>query len=556
MARHSAGPLLGQRSGTNVPARADTWLELLEQTMRWCSAHGRADLAETIHGKRAQLLAGRLRVLVTGEPKRGKSQLVNALLNAEVCPVSDGPGAQPRTVVRHAAEPTTATLDDHVEVGVPRALLAEGMEIVDTPGVCDPGALTGLVAATGPDFVIFVTDAARPLVPNEIEMLKALARTHGGGGVILALTRTDLAPQWRATLKANRRLVSEAGVGAILVPVSAELRLRAAATGDHGINAESGFPQLVAQLRRRGQAVRAGASAAARRAIEQLTVPLRAEVSTVDLRDAQRAVDELRRCTTRWQNALSDEMADLLSDVEYDLRDRTRRILAAIDEAFDTHDPLADWNAFASWLSDNLEAAAEANFHWMILRCEAAADRVADHFRRYGYRLETAPYAAMMPARAQVPLIEQPGMEGFSAVQKLFTGMRGSYGGILMFGLATSLAGLPLINPLSLGAGAIFGGKTVIDEGRMLLRRRQGAAKAGAQRHVDDFFLRFSKDGRDAARYIQRALRDHFTELTDDLQEAIIQSFRRAQRGAEAIAAERTAQLRQLSALYERARST
>jgi hypothetical protein len=133
--------------------------------------------------------------------------------------------------------------------------------------------------------------------------------------------------------------------------------------------------------------------------------------------------------------------------------------------------------------------------------------------------------------------------------------MRGSYGGILMFGLATSLAGLPLINPLSLGAGALFGGKTVIDEGRMLLKRRQGAAKAGAQRHVDDFFLRFSKDGRDAARYIQRALRDHFTELTDDLQEAIIQSFRRAQRGAEVIAAQRSAQLRQLTALYERARS-
>ena len=169
---------------------------------------------------------------------------------------------------------------------------------------------------------------------------------------------------------------------------------------------------------------------------------------------------------------------------------------------------------------------------------------------------DAQPNPALATPGAGVPLIEQPGMEGFSAIQKLFTGMRGSYGGIQMFGLATSLAGLPLINPLSLGAGAIVGGKTVIDERRMLLRRRQGAAKQGAQLHIDDFFLRFSKDGRDAARYIQRAMRDHFTELTDDLQEAIIQSFRRAQRGAEAIAAERSAQLRQLTALYERARST
>ncbi|HZM77141.1 MAG TPA: dynamin family protein [Candidatus Limnocylindrales bacterium] len=555
MSRHNAGPLLEQRSGINVPA-ARAWLDLLDLTMRWCSAHGRSDLAEALQGKRAQLLSGRVRVLVTGEPRRGKSSLVNALLNAEVCPVGDGPVTQPRTLVRHAREPKTTTLDNDVEVGIPRTLLAEGMEIVDTPGIYEPGKLQHVVASTGADLAIFVTDAARPLVPSEINLLKTLARTHGGGGIILALTKIDLSSRWRAVLKANRRLVSEAGVSASLVPVSAELRLRAAATGDHGLNAESGFPRLVAQLRQREAGIRAGASAAARRAIEQLTVPLRAEVSTVDLRDAQRAVEELRRGTTRWQNTLSDEMADLVSDVEYDLRDRTRRILAAVDEAFDVHDPLADWNAFATWLSDNLEAAAEANFRWMILRCEAIADRVANHFRRYGYRLDALPYPALATPRAEVPLIEQPGLEGFSAVQKLFTGMRGSYGGILMFGLATSLAGMPLINPLSLGAGAIFGGKTVIDEGRMLLKRRQGAAKAGAQRHVDDFFLRFSKDGRDAARYIQRALRDHFTELTDELQEAIIQSFRRAQRGAEAIAAERSAQLRQLTALYERARST
>ena len=37
---------------------------------------------------------------------------------------------------------------------------------------------------------------------------------------------------------------------------------------------------------------------------------------------------------------------------------------------------------------------------------------------------------------------------------KVVTGMRGSYGGVLMFGMLTSFAGLGMFNPLSLGAGS------------------------------------------------------------------------------------------------------
>ena len=43
--------------------------------------------------------------------------------------------------------------------------------------------------------------------------------------------------------------------------------------------------------------------------------------------DRGTGLDELRRCTTRWQYALADEVADLVSDIEYDLRERTRAIL-------------------------------------------------------------------------------------------------------------------------------------------------------------------------------------------------------------------------------------
>ncbi|MEV6815781.1 GTP-binding protein, partial [Micromonospora sp. NPDC051296] len=119
--------------------------------------------------------------------------------------------------------------------------------------------------------------------------------------------------------------------------------------------------------------------------------------------------------------------------------------------------------------------------------------------------------------------------------------MKGSYGGLLMFGLALTLAGMPMINPISIGAGALFGGKSIRDEGKQLLRRRQATVKTAVQRHVDDFFVRVNKDTRDAARQAQRMLRDHFSALTEELQAGIVESLRNAKQAADtdAVARER-----------------
>src|SRR4029079_16838224 len=43
------------------------------------------------------------------------------------------------------------------------------------------------------------------------------------------------------------------------------------------------------------------------------------------------------------------------------------------------------------------------------------------------------------------------------AGEKIFIGVRGSYGGVLMVGLATGLIGLSLINPFSVPAGVLRG---------------------------------------------------------------------------------------------------
>lgn len=512
------------------------WLDVLDETIRLCAAHSRHDLSETLRQKRIQLTDPILRVLVVGRPKQGKSQLINALLNAPVRPVGDG-----ATYAAPAAVP-------HPD---------EQMVFIDTPGV--EGQLDGVTDA---DVAILVSDATRELSNAELAMLTQLAKTHAR--IVVAMSKTDIAPHWRQMVERNRHRLLEARVPAVLAPVSATLWMRAA-------YAESGFLALMATLRhdlstKNEDLARATVSLIARNTAEELARPMRAESEAPGqpskLEEAQRAVEELRRCAARWQNALNDGFADLVADLEYDLHDRTRKILREVDEAFDSAgsraDPLDDWAEFADWLDDNLFEAAEANYGWMVQRGHLIIKRVADNFPAHGYGPQALPeWSVKVPVDLgdQAPPIDPPGVEQFTLTQKLFTGLRGSYGGILMVGLATSLAGMPLINPYSLGAGAIFGGKTIFDESRALLRRRQAAAKAAAQRHVDDFFLRFSKDRRDAVRHLQRTLREHYTAVTEELQTELVDSFRSAKQAADAEAGERQLRVKQIAVLEEQARA-
>ncbi|MEU5722887.1 dynamin family protein [Micromonospora sp. NPDC047738] len=586
---------------------AAIWLDVLDEIARTCSAHGRGDLLQTVRQKRVQLLDPRLRVLIIGESHQGKSQLINAIINAPACPVGDGRTTVLPTVVQHAEVPSAAVVQAppatpgrsagsavpvtteripvpldkvaagvagtlgrragggpaHVEIGLPRALLGTGLVLVDTPGTDEVAALGAAGPTAAPawaDTVLLVSDSTRELSAGELTMLLHLARSHPN--VVVVQTKTDLVPDWRAVAERNRQHLADAGVPAPVIPVSAVLRLRAAVVDDRELNAESGFPVLIARLQRdlagkSDRLARAAVGVIARTVVEQLAAPLRAELASQEaeeqsgpisrLHAAQREVDELRRCSMRWQNTLADEMADLLSDIEYDLRDRTRQILRQVEEAFDEADPLVGWDAFQEWLERSLVEAAEANHEWLVQRCDWAARRVADTFARYGGDVLPPWSLAAPPDLAdRLPEIERPQIDRFTPSQKLITGMRGSYGGLLMVGLATTLAGMPMINPLSIGVGALFGGKSIHDESRQLLRRRQATVKTAIQRHVDDFFVRVTKERRDGARQVQRMLRDHFSALTEELQEAIIRSFRSAKQAADTDAAARDQRQREI----------
>ncbi|SFP69493.1 Dynamin family protein [Amycolatopsis arida] len=571
------------------------WLEVLDDTIRACVAHRRQDLVEWLHGRRTQLLDRKVRVLVVGAAGQGKSQLVNALVNAPVCAVGDDHTTTVPAVVQHAETPSaTLVADDgltagpralerpvpartpvaveaataranrspdtlaRIEIGLPRELLAGGLALIDTPPVTDPAALSVPTALPQADAALVVSDATGELSPTELDLLGKVVRLCPM--VLVVLTKIDLTPDWRRVAERNRTRLANGGLPATVLPVSAALRLAAARAGDRALNEESGFGELVRCLHRDllGRVdVLAGQSAgvASGLAVDQLLAPLREaytatrQADTGELterwREAGRALERLQRASARWQTLLADEVADLQSDVEYDLRDRTRQILREVDEYFEVADPAKVWPEFERWLRDNLTAVAETNSRWLLDRFDWIARKIGRHVAPREPDVLPAAVARDAPP-GQLGELRMPSIERFGIGQKLFVGMRGSYSGLLMFGLATTLAGMSLINPISLGAGAAFGAKSVFEERGNRLKRRQAAARTAAHRYVDDFYLGYGKHSKDTARLIHRALRDRFSEIAEERRAEITESAKAIKEIIDADAVQRGARAQEL----------
>ncbi|GAA3935238.1 dynamin family protein [Actinoplanes auranticolor] len=585
------------------------WLDVLDSTIRTCGTHGRSEVAEWLSRRRAQLLRPELRVLVVGAAHQGKSQLINALINAGVCAVDAPGGTVVPAVVHHAESPAAQLirrgspsaewtaevgLQDrvplglealdaaiteaaarfpagtpvHADIAVPRTLLAGGLVLIDTPALPGLpasaeralGRASDLATYAGADLVLYTCEAGRELTDAELAVLQELARFFPG--LLVVFTKTDYAIDWRRNLADSRTRLARAGVPAATTAVSATLRLHALRAGDTALNNESGFTDLIVHLQQMVAAkpdrlARDTVSRLGRIALEELAGPLRDELTAQQnaglpdavarLHTTQRRLDDLRKCAVRWQNTLSDEVGDLMSDIEHDLRERIRAVLAESDEYFTTADPAKAWDEFEPWLRQALTDLTGTSLSWLAERIEWMARRVADQFPpEVG---EVLPPSALVTAdeRADgVPGLDAPPVAKFTPGQKLFIGLRGSYGGVIMFGLATSLAGMSLINPISIGGGALFGGKTIRDESKSLLKKRQAEARTAVQRHVDDIFVGLNKEARDTVRRAQRALRDHFTAVTEDLQEIVMESLRNAKAAADQDVAAREQHARRL----------
>lgn len=582
-------------------------VKVIELALAAIERYERPDLEARLRQARARLTDDRVRVLVVGEFKQGKSMLVNALVGAPACPVFDDITTSVPTVVRHAEAPEVILVRipegsrdaaaarrepipveqlpdyaceqgnpgnrerlDHIEVGLPRQLLAGGLELVDTPGVGGLSSVHGaatMAALPSADAVLLVSDASQEYTAPELEFLRqAMALCPN---VACVLTKTDAYPHWRRIAELDRGHLATAGIDAPLFAVSTTLRWHALRTGDAELNTESGYPQLVRYLRgdvagKAGELARRSTAHDVLAVTDQLADGLRAEQSAQQnpekiqelirgLTEAERRATGLKERSARWQQTLSDGVADLNADIDYDLRDRMREILREADEALQAGgDPTKTWDQFSVWVQQAAAAAASANFVWATQRARWLAQRVAEHFDEERQQLVPALRAESSDPMRSVPALTVRQPDAWGLGQRMLTGLKGGYMGLLMFGLLGTVVGLSLINPISIGAGLLMGGKTIGDERRRIITKRQNDAKASLRRYIDDVTFHVGKDSRDMLRRLQRDLRDHFTAQAEQMKRSLQESLQAAEKSVKASKNDRESRLAEIKSELQR----
>jgi hypothetical protein len=581
---------------------------LVDLALKATSAYGRPDLGRRLQATRGRLADPNVRVLIVGEFKQGKSQLVNALVNAPVCPVDDDIATAVPTVVRYAetasvtlvkesesdsGEPLPAQRSEvpidqlaqyvseagnpgnrrqlsYAEVGLPRRLLEGGLTLVDTPGVGGLGSAHGAAtmgALPRADAVLLVSDAAQEYTAPELEFLAAARQLCPN--VACVITKTDLYPQWRKIVELDQGHLRVVGDSPRMFPVSSTLRLHALRTEDTALMEESGYVELIHYLQRD---VLGHADDLDRRSVsqdvlavsQQLAASMQSELIAQEdpekaaalieqLKVAKQKADDLRQRSARWQQTLNDGVQDLTSDIEYDLRDRLRTVSREAEHVIDQSDPKDTWDQFVSWFEGQISQSVSQNFVWAIQRAQYLAGQVAEHFSENGSALlPELNYGQKDFQSAELRHLEKPELETVGIGSKLFTGVRGGYSGFVMGGMAMGLAGVSMLNPISAGAGLLFGGKTLHDELKRNKQRRQADAKQAMRRHIDDTTFQVGKDIRDMLRTLQRTLRDHFSGVAEEMSTSLADAVMSAQKAVQTVEGGRAARIKDLRAELDR----
>lgn len=573
---------------------------------------GRQDLADRVAEARAALDDAEVQIVVVGQFKQGKSTLVNTLVSAPVCPVDDVIATSVPTVVRWGEQTSAALITElagesqpirteidprrlrehvtemssdtgifgnlHAEVTLPSPLLAEGLVFMDTPGVgrAQARVSTNLTLLPQADAALVVTDATQELTDPELAFLRQSAALCSR--VTCIVSKIDLHHQWRSIVQADVEHLSAADIDVPVMVTSALLHEYALMDGDPTLREESRIDALTGYLRDvvKVEVIHERQGAVAREidaVCELIAMSMQAEIGVLDdpssspeivrdLKQAEETAENLTRRSARWQQTLSDGIGDLISDIEFDLRDRLREVGREAEQLIAASDPGKSWEDIGAWLADSVTQAVSDNFVWAHERSVHLAEVVAQHFSLDGRAaIPTLSLDGTDQALRAIGDLEFVQAGKLSLGQKVMIGLRGSYSGILMFGLMTTLAGLALVNPISLAAGLIVGGFAYRQDALQRLDQRRNEAKTAVRKLIDEAIFQVGKESRDRMNRIRRVLRDHFVTTAEEVKRSLAESIRIAQQGAalpptqrDERAAQAAAELQEIRTLQARAR--
>jgi replication fork clamp-binding protein CrfC len=583
----------------NDPRKVKVIVELIDHSIKIAEANERGDLVERLAMAKTRISDPQIRVVIAGQLKQGKSQLLNSLLNVPVARVGDdettalatvvsygeeasarlivsrGDGAEPEVIEIPTADlktdlrraPQTGGREVlRVEVTAPSPLLKGGLAFVDTPGVGGHGqphlsATLGLLPDA--DALLMCSDTSQEFTEPEMTFMRQAFEICPVATIVA--TKTDLYPHWRQIVETNNAHVQRAGLSTPIIPASSLLRSHAIQLNDKELNQESNFPAIVKfltekVLSRENDRVRDQVLAEIRSTAEHLTLTVQSELSalndpdtrerlTEDLeRRKQEAQDALQQ-TALWQQVLNDGIADLTADVDHDLRGRFRVISQHIEKVIDGCDPTHHWAEIGAEVENAVATAVGDNFVWAYQRAEVLAAEVGRTFVEAGLEAIKMPQidaremgAGLGEFKSLAKLESKPVGKG----RKVTMGMQGSYGGVLMFGMMTSLAGLGMFNPLSIGAGLLMGRTAFKENMDNRMSRVRNEAKTNTRRFVDDVSFVVNKESRDRLKGIQRQLRDHYRGIANQTTRSLNESLQATLASAKLEENERNTRIREL----------
>jgi signal recognition particle receptor subunit beta len=555
-------------AGSSAPG--DSFASIIQVAERT----GRTDLSTRLREHREEIRRTGVTIVVVGEFKKGKSTLVNALVNAEICPADPVYASVAPVTVSHGEEYAVTTTynngrtesapldavqladvaseegNEHnhlgllrVEVTLPRRLLAAGLHLVDMPGVGGLDSAIGalnLASLDAADGVLFVTDCTQELTAPELAF--AVAAKRRCPAMLCVMTKVDLQHHAAAIIAKNRGHLDAHGLEDVpLHAVSSVLHLVALAQGDRTLEAESGFEavfdamhtQMWAPARRKALADAGRRLAdlsdhialpieAERRA---LSSPAEAERIITRMTEMEDRVRQLRSASARWQQRLAEGASDITNDLDYELRERLRSVARMSEARADTE--AGDDLAFEAWLHKATMDAVLLHYDRIGERMSALSDEVAGQFVALD-RNASLQVRSDAPADRLTNLsITKDAPAGKDGVfRRLVTTSQGYSSGMVMTSsLFGFFAGPFLLVPVvTIPIAGLMARKAFIDDRDRKKAARRVELKRMSNRYLDEVGFVVHKDSRDAIKRVHRELRDHYAERAERLEKTLRQA--------------------------------
>src|SRR5262245_41680142 len=104
------------------PRKVKVIVELIDHTTTVAELNDRGDLVERLNFAKARIVDPQIRVVIAGQLKQGKSQLLNSLLNVPVARVGDDESTVLASMVSYGERATAKLIVAGTEEGEPDAI--------------------------------------------------------------------------------------------------------------------------------------------------------------------------------------------------------------------------------------------------------------------------------------------------------------------------------------------------------------------------------------------------------------------------------------------------